>query len=150
MEFDMATNSIHCYTYSTLMSKKAGQNGETTFREDPLFSDFSLVMPPQVLNATPQFNVATSGVTYNRKTKLYNANLIVTNDGSDFAGTLGVALNNLTAGVTLSNAVGQYSGAPYVTVTTTGLAAGASASTLVQFSDPSNALINFTPVAFQE
>jgi hypothetical protein len=150
MEFDMGTNSIHCYTYSTLLSEKAGQNGETTFREDPLFSDFSLVMPPQVLNATPQFNVVTSGLTYNRMTKLFNANLIVTNDGTNFVGTLGVALNNLTAGVTLSNAVGQYSGAPYVTVTTTGLAAGASASTLVQFSNPSNALINFTPVAFQE
>ena len=150
MEFDMDTNSIHCYTYSTLTGVKAGQNGATTFKEDPLFSDFSLVMPPQVLNATPQFSAATSGFVYSRATKLYTGNLTVTNNGANFGGTLGVALNNLTNGVILTNALGQYNGAPYVTATSSGLAGGASTTIPLSFSDPSNATINFTPVTFQE
>jgi hypothetical protein len=72
MEFDMDTNSIHCYTYSTLTLKKAGQNGETTFKENPLFSDFSLAMPVQVLNAAPQISIVSSGIVYSRGTRLYN------------------------------------------------------------------------------
>jgi hypothetical protein len=150
MEFDMDTNSIHCYTYSTLTNQKAGQNGETTFNQNPLFSDFSLVMPAQVLNAVPQFSAVSSGFTYSRVTKLYSGNLTVTNNGADFGGTLGVALNDLTGGVVLTNALGQYKGASYVTVSASGLAAGASASIPLTFSNPSNARINFNPVTFQE
>jgi hypothetical protein len=62
MEFDMDTNSIHCYTYSTLTLKNAGQNGETTFKENPLFSDFSLAMPVQVLKAAPQISITSSSL----------------------------------------------------------------------------------------
>jgi hypothetical protein len=150
MEFDMDTNSIHCYTYSTLLNKKAGQNGETTFNQAPLFSDFSLIMPAQVLNATPQFSAATSAFVYSRATKLYTGNLTVTNNDADFSGTLDVALNGLSSGVTLTNALGQHNGAPYATVTSSGLAAGASRTIPLSFSNPTNAKINFTPVTFQE
>jgi len=72
MEFDMDTNNIHCYTYSTLTLKKAGQNGETTFMENPLFSEFSLAMPVQVLNAAPEISILSSGLTDSRGIKLYN------------------------------------------------------------------------------
>jgi hypothetical protein len=150
MEFDMDTNSIHCYTYSTISSQKAGQNGAKTFKEDPLYSDFSLVMPPQVLNAVPQFSTETSAFVYSRATKLYTGNLTVTNNGADFNGTLGVALSGLTSGVILNNAIGQYNGAPYAIVTSSGLAANSSATIPLSFSDPSNARINFTPVTFQQ
>jgi len=50
----------------------------------------------------------------------------------------------------LTNALGQYGGAPYTTITNSGLVAGASISIPVSFNNPSNAKINFTPVIFQE
>jgi len=150
MEFDMDTDSIHCYTYSTLTNMTAGQNGENTFNQVPLFSDFSLVMPAQVLNATPQFNAVSGGFLYNRATQLYNGNLTVTNNGTDFDGTLAVALNNLPSGVVLTNALGQYNGAPYATVTNGGLATDASAAIPLSFRNPSNTAIRFNPSMFRE
>jgi exopolysaccharide biosynthesis protein len=96
------------------------------------------------------FSVTTGNFVFNRATRLYSGNLTISNDGADFAGVLNVALSNLTTGVTLTNAVGQYSGSPYVPVTTSGLAAGASVTIPLSFSNPSNAKINFTPVEFQD
>ena len=151
MEFDMDSNNIHFYTYSILTNNKAGQNGETTFNEAPTFSDFSLVMPTQVLNAPSQFSVDSSGFVYSRATRLYTGTLNVTNASiSAVESPVAVALSGLTSGVTLVNSLGLRNGDPYTTVTNSGLAAGASLSIPVQFSDPSNAKINFTPVVFQQ
>ncbi len=51
MEFDMHKNTIHFTTYSPLLDKYAGRNGEYTFKQAPEFSDFTLPMPVQVMNA---------------------------------------------------------------------------------------------------
>lgn len=97
------------------------------------------------------FSSTTGDFVYSRATKLYSGKLTITNNGTtDFTGILGVALNNLTTGVTLTNAVGTYNSAPYVTASTSGLSAGASITIPLTFNDPSNAKINFTPVEFQE
>jgi hypothetical protein len=149
MEFNMDNNTIHFSTYSPTLDKYAGRDGYNYFNQAPEFSDFTLPMPVQVLNAS-QFSAKTGGFVYNRATKLYTGNLTITNNGDDYSGTLDVALNNLTSGVTLTNALGQHNGAPYAAVTTSGLAAGASTTIPLSFSDPSNAKINFTPVTFQE
>ena len=146
MEFDMETNNIHSYTYSTLTDTKAGLGTDTTFNQAPTFSDFSLAMPAQVLNATSQFSVATSGFVYNRATKLYTGKLTVTNEGTDFDGTLDVVLQNLTSGVTLTNATGQNNGWP--TVSASGLAAGASRVIPLSFSNPTSVKLQFTPVIY--
>ena len=97
------------------------------------------------------FSVTTDSFVYNRATRLYTGNLTITNTGAaNFTGTLGVELNNLTSNVTLTNAAGTYNNAPYVTASATGLAAGASVTVSLSFSNPANARINFTPVEFQE
>lgn len=52
MEFDMTAGTIHSYTYSTLLDRYAGLNGEYTFNQHPEFSHFTLAMPPQVPEPT--------------------------------------------------------------------------------------------------
>jgi exopolysaccharide biosynthesis protein len=96
------------------------------------------------------FSATTGNFVYNRATRLYTGNLIITNNGADFTGILDVALNNLTSDVTLTNAIGQRNNAPYVNITNSGLAVGASLTIPLSFSNPTNAKINFTPVEFQE
>ena len=51
MTFDMEANTIHFSTYSPTLDKWAGQNGEWTFNQHPEFSDFTIDMPVQVINA---------------------------------------------------------------------------------------------------
>jgi hypothetical protein len=48
IEFDTATQKIHYYTYSTLLGKYAGLNGENTFGIAAKYSDFELDFPPQL------------------------------------------------------------------------------------------------------
>ena len=50
IEFDTDTQKMHFYTYSTLLKKYAGRNGEHTFGQDPSFSDFEIEFPPQLLD----------------------------------------------------------------------------------------------------
>jgi exopolysaccharide biosynthesis protein len=96
------------------------------------------------------FSTTTSSFIFNRATRLYMGNLTITNNGPDFTGTLDVALNNLTNGVILTNAIGQRNNAPYLNVTSSGLVTGASITIPLSFSNPANAKINFTPEEFQE
>ena len=49
MQFDMTTDTIHFSTYSSLLDKYAGLNGEYTFNQAPSFSDFCLPIPPQAV-----------------------------------------------------------------------------------------------------
>jgi hypothetical protein len=51
MEFDTDTKQIHFYTYSTLLGRYAGRNGESTFGAAPDNSDFYLPFTPQILAA---------------------------------------------------------------------------------------------------
>ncbi|MFE8046573.1 metallophosphoesterase [Brenneria goodwinii] len=48
IEFDTTTRKMHFYTYSTLLDKYAGRNGESTFGVAPGYSDFTLDFPPQL------------------------------------------------------------------------------------------------------
>lgn len=54
MEFNEDNNTIHFYTYSPSLNKYAGLKGENTFNQPPEFSDFTLPIPVQVLNASEQ------------------------------------------------------------------------------------------------
>jgi hypothetical protein len=74
---------------------------------------------------------------------------VLNTSGQSIAGPIEIVLTNLTAGVTLVNATGTFVGNPYIAVLASGsLAAGQSANVAVRFSDPSNALIHFTPVVY--
>lgn len=48
IEFDTSAKKIHFYTYSTLLGKYAGRNGEATFGATPEHSDFVRDFPPQL------------------------------------------------------------------------------------------------------
>jgi hypothetical protein len=57
-----------------------------------------------------------------------------------------LVLNSLPAGVTLANSMGTFNQCPYITIPTlTSMAPGQSVTVPVQFSNPSNVVINFTP-----
>jgi uncharacterized protein len=65
------------------------------------------------------------------------------------SGPFQILFTGLTAGVTLVNATGDFSGSPFLTVAAVAsLASGQSATVSVQFQDPSFGTINFTPVIY--
>ena len=118
--------------------------GEANLSNDSA-SDPTTINP--IVNLAGQVNFTQSGFTRNRATGLFVGTLTVTNTrGAAINGPVQVVLTNLTSGVTLANASGQRNGSPYITVAPGGLAPGASASVSVQFNNPSNGFINYTPV----
>lgn len=48
IEFDTDSRKIHYYTYSTLLGKYAGRDGEASFGLAPNYSDFTVDFPPQL------------------------------------------------------------------------------------------------------
>ncbi|MPT48644.1 MAG: phosphoesterase [Sphingobium sp.] len=49
MEFDTDSKKIKFTTYSPVLNRYAGKNGEKTFGIDPKLSDFELPFPPQIM-----------------------------------------------------------------------------------------------------
>jgi hypothetical protein len=73
----------------------------------------------------------------------------VTNtSGAPLSGPLQLRLDGLAAGVTLDNKTGTQDGAPYITVSGGALAAGASVTATVSFSNPAKAQLTYTPKIF--
>jgi hypothetical protein len=101
-------------------------------------------------NIASQIAVTSTGFLFSRVTRLYSGTLMAKNTGTQaIGGPAQIVLTNLTPGVTLANATGMTNGSPYITVPDSiGLAAGQAASVNVEFYNPSNALINFTPVTY--
>lgn len=97
-----------------------------------------------------QVKTTASGLAYSRVTQTFNGTITLTNIGSSaISGPLQIVFTSLTTGVTLADASGTFSGIPYLTVPgVTTLAPGQSATVSVQFKNPSNATINFTPVIY--
>jgi hypothetical protein len=92
--------------------------------------------------------VTSSALVYSRVTKSYSGTLTITNNSSSIlGGSATVALTNLTSGVTLKGATQFYSdGSPEVIFPASTLNPGQSQSVPIAFTDPSNALITFTPL----
>jgi hypothetical protein len=105
-------------------------------------------------NVSGQVKVTQTGFGRNRATGIWSATMTVTNtSGSAITGPVQVVLTNLTPGVTMTNNTGMfvgppYNGSPFITVSVPNLAAGAAVNVLIQFTDPSNGFINYTPVTF--
>jgi len=97
-----------------------------------------------------QVAATASGLAYSRVTQSFNGTVTLTNiSGGTVGGPLQVLFTGLTDGVTLANATGDLSGTPYVTIpAATGLGPGQSVTVPVQFKNPSNATINFTPAIY--
>jgi subtilase family serine protease len=101
----------------------------------------STVSVPAQVTATP--------FVYNRATKTFDSTYTIKNvSAASYAGPIELVLTKLSAGVTVANATGTYNGSPYLAVSATALAAGASVSVAVRFSDPTNVAISPTPVVY--
>ncbi len=100
-------------------------------------------------NVSDQVHVMNSGFGRNRSTNVWTATLKVTNKSAALInGPVQVVLTNLSANAAMVNQSGVQNGSPYITVTPGPLAAGASATVVIQFTNPSNGFINFTPVTY--
>jgi len=131
---------------TNLLFRWVDDNGVPTSPDQIYGLDNVSIEAPQQL----QVGVTTSGTVYNRATKKYNGTMTLTNAGqSAISGQVSVSLSNLTAGVTLANASGDDYGTFFINQSLAqDLKPGASISIPVSFSNPTNARINFTPVAY--
>ncbi|MBV9611436.1 MAG: hypothetical protein JO091_03145, partial [Acidobacteriaceae bacterium] len=100
--------------------------------------------------APATISVVPSGLTYSRRTQTFDGTVTITNNGSSATtGPYYVSLSNLTGGALMNGIV--HNGLPAVQVLGAGatLQPGQSASAAVSFSNPSFAVINYTPVVGQ-
>jgi len=87
-----------------------------------------------------------AGFVVNRITNKYSGSVTFTNtSGAALNGPLQFLLQGLPAGVTLDNKSGTKDGMPYVTLPNASIAAGASVSVPVTFSNPNKVTISYTP-----
>lgn len=103
------------------------------------------------LTVIPSTQIATtaSGLAYSRVSQTFNGTVTIANlSGSAISGPFQMVFTSLTPGVTLANSAGMFNGSPFITVTGTSLTPGQSATVNLQFRNPSNAKINFTPVIY--
>ena len=100
----------------------------------------------------PSTNISStaSGLAYSRVSQTFNGTVTINNiSGSAIGGPVQVIFMSLPTGVTVANSSGSFYGNPVITVPSiTALGPGQSATVAVQFKNPSNAVINFTPVVY--
>jgi sugar lactone lactonase YvrE len=99
-------------------------------------------------NVTSSVTITSTGFLYSRATRTYDGTVTVTNtSGSAIAGPIQVGFANLPTGVTLANATTTNSGVPFITLPA-GLAPQQAISFMVQFNDPSNLSISYSPIIY--
>lgn len=90
-----------------------------------------------------------SGLVYNRLTQLYSGSITLSNiSGAAISGPLQLKIQGLPAGVSLANASGSHGGAPFITLPTTSLAAGASLSVPLSISNPARLGLSYSASIF--
>jgi predicted extracellular nuclease len=110
----------------------------------------SLNLAPAFVDVTSRVSIVRSGVVTNRVTLKTSGRVTITNtSGTALNGPLHLRLDGLTAGVTLDNASGNQGGAPYLTLPNASLAAGASVTVTVTFSNPSRGGVGFKSTLIQ-
>jgi hypothetical protein len=133
---------------NSILLRWVDDNGQPTSPDQMYGLDNVSITTPVPL----QVDMTTSGLVYNRATRLYNGTMTVNNSSqATISGQVSVWFNSLTSGVTLANASGTLNGTSYINQTLAQpLAPGASIIIPLSFNNPANAKINFTPVTFQE
>ena len=97
-----------------------------------------------------QISATASGLAHSRLTQTFHGTVTVMNvSGSTIPGPFQIVLGSLPSGATLTNATGNYKGAPYVTIPAlASLAPGKSATVDLKFKNSSNAVITFSPAIY--
>lgn len=134
-----------------------GQNADGSWTEGSADALMKMAKTPTtrdfgtgaVVNVSSVITTTTSNILYSRLTNTYNMTLTLKNNGATpLAGPIHVGITGLTAGITLANATGTFNAAPYILVTASSIAAGASAPVQLRFANPSNLPINFGRVTY--
>lgn len=106
-------------------------------------------MVANVVDVSNSVLVQRSGLVLNRSTQRFNGTVTLTNQGGvALSGPLQLQLDGLPAGVSLANASGSHDGSPYITATTGNLAAGASITVPVSFSNPNKVAVSYSAKIF--
>ncbi len=99
-----------------------------------------------VIDATSLVSVTGSGLSYNRVSKIYSGTITVTNGSSQtITGPMELSITGLSADTTLANSAGTFNGSPYLSLSTSSLAAGASVTIPVQFQTTGTGRISYAP-----
>jgi hypothetical protein len=132
----------------------------TNFTQNVFIQAFNGVNPVAIQNLALHIVPATavpsgailataSGLSYSRVTQTFNGTVTFKNvSSSTINGPLLVIFSGLAENVNLVNPTGTVNGMPYLSVPVTSLAPGQSGSVAVQFQNPSDQIINFTPVVY--
>lgn len=97
------------------------------------------------IDVSASVRVQSSGLVLNRATRRFNGSITLTNiTAAALSGPLHLQLDGLPAGVSLFNATGSHAGSPYITVSAGNLAAGASISVPVSFSNPNKIAVSYS------
>jgi hypothetical protein len=113
------------------------------------------VMTPCAINVTPRLAITRGAFVLNRVTRRFQQVVTLRNTGATFGGPVSLALDSLTAGVTLFGASGVTScqaptGSPYLNLNVGSngtFDAGETVSVTLQFTNPTNKAISYTPRA---
>ena len=101
------------------------------------------------IDVTASVKLVQYGATLNRATGKSVASVTITNtSGASLTGPFQLKLNGLSSNISLDNASGADGGAPYVTLSGP-LAAGASVSVPLTFSNPNRAAVVYTSTLYQ-
>ena len=112
-------------------ANNAGSSGDVSFAVANLADVTALV------------RVSSSGLVFNRATQRYNGSITLTATQA-LSGPLQLQLDGLAAGVTLANASGSHAGSPFITASAANLAAGASVTVPVSFSNPNKIGVSYS------
>lgn len=125
--------------------------GSDASRSPSVGSPVSIPAPTLIAQLpNTQISTTASGLVYSRVSQTFNGTVTINNvSTSTFTGPFQIFFTSLTAGVVLNNPTGAYNSTSYVTVpAVTMLGPGQSAAVNVQFENPSNATITFTPAVY--
>ena len=114
---------------------------------DPVVLTLNLAGLPA--DVTASVRTAASGLVFARASGKWTGTLSITNTAATaLTGPLQIALKGLPAGVTLFNASGSQSGAPYITAAVSSLAPGATITVPVSFTKTGTAAITYTTTVY--
>jgi len=86
---------------------------------------------------------------YSRVTQTFNGTVTIKNiSNTTISGPVQLVFGALPNGISVANATGSSVFGPYLTVTASNLLPNQSVTVAVQFKDPSNAKIQFSPVIY--
>ncbi len=130
------------FSYLLLIKDSAGNLGQRAISIHVAAAGVSIDVSADV-------KITTTAFTYSRRTKIFSGTVTVTNTSTTtLNGPLSTVLTGLTAGVTVLNSTGSTASGPYYTFDVLPLLPGQFATFGVEFSDPSNAVIRFTPKTY--